>query len=79
MKDLLTRENIRRESGEGGFFRILGIIIIIVVILAVLGFDADGIWQNTIKPAVEFVFRLAVIFFDFVVGLVTKALSFFGL
>lgn len=68
---------MRHKSPQSGFFTILAAVIIIIIILALIGYDAEGFWNNILRPIIEFIFNLIIKLFDLVVAILTKAVSVF--
>lgn len=65
------------KNKQSGFFQLLAIIIIVIILLAIAGYDAQAIWDSMIKPIIEFFFNLIIKIFDIVVKILTKAIDVF--
>lgn len=68
---------INLKSESRGFFQLLAVIIIAVIILAIAGFNPVEIWNSIIKPVIEFFFNAMIKIFDIVVLVVSKATAVF--
>lgn len=87
MNDTSTKNknaHTRIQSLEsGGFIQIFVVIIIIVVILIYFGIDAKGVWENLIKPVLEWGLNIFVkiigFLFDIAIYLVNKLKELSGL
>ena len=62
-------------------FQFIGLVVIIIAVLAILGFDAAGAWSDYIHPAVVVLWNFFEnVFFwilDFVVAIVLKIVNVF--
>lgn len=83
IKDTNTKyknaQNRLQSLENGGFIRLFIFIVIIVVVLIYFGLDPKGVWENLIKPVVEWGFALTVkligFLFDIAVWLIDKLRS----
>lgn len=64
IKDTSTKnkspQNRLQGVKNGGFIRLFILIIIVVLLLVYFGLDPKGVWENLIKPVVEWGFTLIV-------------------
>jgi hypothetical protein len=65
------------KSQNGGFLRIILILIILLVIISLLGLDAGKIWTSIFEPLFVFIGNLIVSIANFVVNLLRYAWSIF--
>lgn len=74
-KNILKNE--KSKSGQRGFFQLLALVIILVVILAIAGFNPVEVWNSIIRPVIEFFFNAIIKLFDIAVLIVSKAVGVF--
>jgi hypothetical protein len=57
------------NKSNGGFLRIIVILIVILVVISLLGLDAGKIWSNLFAPLFSFIGDLIVTVANFLVSL----------
>lgn len=72
-----------KNNQEKGFIQLFILIIILVALLIYFGINPKGIWENMLKPIVEFGFdliiRLIGFLFDIAIWLIEKIRGVLGI
>jgi hypothetical protein len=76
-------QNRLQSLESGGFIRLFVIIVVVVAVLIYFGLDPKGVWENLIKPVVEWGFNIFIkvvgFLFDIAIWLVAKLASTLGM
>ncbi len=72
------KRKMKHLNENRGFIRVIATLILILVILSLLGLDANSIWFNFFKPIFSFIGNIIVVTANWLVSLLRGAWAVIG-
>ena len=69
---------MNKISNKGGFIEILTLIIVVLVIAAILGFDVGELWNNYIIPLIKIIVEFFVVVFELLIEIARSLIGVAG-